>query len=446
LPQRLDHKVPGILKFSLERGAELELFGSLRSIFEHAERAEGHGVVQFSITEQALELSGRYPRLHGEANGKPYTLVDCFSVHREWGISSGRESEVIHVNRIMRGAIFDQDGVLEGSGISFAVTYLTNWILETGIKERHSWREDGQPLGEEDPRYTLEAFEKPDRSVTTIDGKTVSLKHRVGIEGNRISQRSITQGFHFHIDSAAHKVPIDSLLDWAGDLQDLVSICSLKTAGFEFVRLWHPDVQRHLPDGPAIPTPIDLFAQWNAKSDQPPAAIHKGDLLFTFEDFGGIQGIRRWMDVAERHRSSLGRVTATRYARSMFVSDRLLNCAAALEGLDRTITGYTNSTFKTRLGRCHSLAGEPFVTLVGDVALWAEAIRYERDDIAHHFGRRARSSNIDTLYLWQSLYFLYVFCLFRLCDTPGDAFNVMKQHPEYVRLSRQIRSLIQGGA
>ncbi len=126
----------------------------------------------------------------------------------------------------------------------------------------------------------------------------------------------------------------------------------------------------------------------------------------------------------------------------MFVPDRLLNCSAALEALDRTVTGNRNSTFKTRLDRCANLAGEPFSALVGDIAGWAEAVRQDRDDVAHHFGRRTRSSSIGTFYLWQSLYFLYTMCMFRLSNAPQKAFDQIKENQSYNLLAREIRSFI----
>ena len=261
------------------------------------------------------------------------------------------------------------------------------------------------------------------------------------MEGDRIDRRSLTQSFYWRVDSARGKVPIDDNLDWANDLQDLISICSHKAAGFEFVQLLHPDVYHQLPENRMVPAPIDMFTQWNVRSERPPPRLYGPDFLFTFEDFGGMEGIRRWMNVAEEHRTSFGRVAATRYARNMFVSDRLLNCTAALEGLDRTVTGHSNSKLKTRLTRCSSLAGQPFSGLVGDIASWMEAIRLDRDDVAHHFGRRTRSSSIQTFYLWESLYFLYILCILRLCDSPEDVFTHLQEHAAYRQLAERVQML-----
>jgi len=442
LPERADHKVPGILKFSADRGAELELLGSFRSLLELGERTEGDGVVNVEMTEDALQLSGRYPRLHGQAEGKPYTLDDCFATGSSWPVFGEGGSQVINVGRILRGAIFERDEALEAIAVSFAITYLNHWLSETGITEQWNFGKDGAPLGEGIPEFRLEAFAKPDRKVTTGDGRTVTLQHRVGMEGDRIDRRSLTQSFYWRVDSAGGKVPIDDALDWASDLQDLISICSHKAAGFEFVQFLHPDVYHQLPENRIIPVPIDMFAQWNVRSERPQPRLYGPDFLFTFEDFGGMEGIRRWMNVAEEHRTSLGRVAATRYARNMFVSDRLLNCTAALEGLDRTVTGHSNSKLKTRLTRCSSLAGQPFSELVGDIASWMEAVRLDRDDVAHHFGRRTRSSSIQTFYLWESLYFLYILCILRLCDSPEDVFTHVQEHAAYRQLAQRIRSVI----
>lgn len=442
MPGQSNDKVPGILKFSVDRGAELELLGSLRNIFERGKRIERDGVVQVEMTEDALQRSGRYPRLHGQAKGKLYTLDDCFATNWSWPIFGEGGSEIINVGRVLRGAIFEKGEALESTAISFTVTYLNHWLSETGIKEQWNFSTDGGPLDVDIPEFRLEGFAKPDRKVTTADGRTVTLQHSVGLEGDMIDRRSLTQSFCWRVDSAGGRVPIDDALDWASDLQDLISICSLKSAGFEFVQFWHPDLYHQLPENRTIPAAVDIFAKWNVRSERPAPRLNRPDFLFTFEDFGGMDGVRRWMEIAEEHRSSLGRVTATRYARNMFVSDRLLNCTAAVEGLDRTVTGHTQSRLRTRLTRCSSLAGQPFSDLVGDIPSWVEAIISDRDDVAHHFGRRTRSSSIETFYLWESLYFLYVLCILRLCNSPEDVFTHINEHGTYRLLAQRIRSVI----
>jgi hypothetical protein len=224
-------------------------------------------------------------------------------------------------------------------------------------------------------------------------------------------------------------------------MQDLVSIATHRTAAFEFVRFWHPDVFHGRPEGKRLPKGIDLFVEWNAQADKPVRRLYDHDLLFTFEHLGGIDGVGRWMGAADRHRGGLGRVAGSRYAKGMFVSDRLLNSAAAVEAFDRELTGTEQSKFKTRLQRCAALAGHPFSNLVGDVSRWAETMRLERDDIAHHFGRRMRSSGSETYYLWESMYWLFVLCILRDSAAPEEVFSHLQQHGQYQWLAPRIQAV-----
>jgi len=440
LPSRPDIKVPGILTFSPEDGAELSLLGSLRSIFEEGERSEKDGVVRVAMTQAALDRSGIYTRLHGLAGGTDYTLEDCFRIRSSHVLGASQGSEIIRVTRVLRGVLFEEDESLEATGISFGLTHLADWIGETGIDEMSNWREDGGPL-EGVPRFRIEAREKLDRHVVLASGSSLSLKHSVGISGDRMSERALTQAFHWRLDQQ-DKASMEDLLDVASDVQDLVSIATHKTAAFEFVCFWHPDVFREIPDGKRRPVPIDLFVAWNTQADKPTRRLHEHDLLFTFDHLGGIEGVRRWTDAAAQHRGGLGRVMGARYARGMFVSDRLLNCSAALEAFDRDSTGHKRSKFKTRLQRCSDIAGDPFTNLVGEVSRWAEAIRLERDEVAHHFGRRIRSTGSETYYLWLSLYWLFILCLLRNSDAPVEVFDHLQQHGQYQWLAPRIQATI----
>jgi hypothetical protein len=438
LPGRADRKVPGILSFSPKDGAELSLFGSLRSMFEEGERTEKEGTVRLSITQAALERSGSYPRLHGDGGGTAYTLQDCLRVRSSNTILPGQGSETIRVARILKGAFFEEEEALEATGISFGLTYLVDWIGETGISEE--WQEANGTL-EDVPRFRIEAREKPDRRVVLANGGTVYLKHSVGITGDGMSDRALTQGFHWRVDQPG-MVSMDDLVDLASDVQDLVSIATDKTAAFESVRFWHPEVYREMREGARMPQVIELFVVWNTQAERPVRRLHQHNLLFTFEHLGGIDGVRRWMDAAARHRSGLGRVMATRYAKEMFVSDRLLNCSAALEAFDRDSTKIKGSNLRTRLQRCAAFAGNPFTNLVGDVNRWAETVRLERNDVAHHFGRRMRTSGSETRYLWQSLYWLYVMCILRDSGAPEEVFNHLQRHGQYQWLIPRVQAVI----
>lgn len=438
LPGTADRKVPGILTFSPQGGAGLSLLGSLRSTLEEGEHRQKDGVVRVAMTQAALERSGSYPCLYGASGDTAYTLQDCLRVRSSNRVFRGQGSEAIRVTRVLRGAFLDEDEALKATGISFGLAHLVSWIGETGISEE--WRKDGGRR-EDVPRFRIEAREKPDRSAVLANGGSVHLKHSVGITGDGMSDRALTQAFHWRVDQP-RGVGMDDLLDLASDVQDLVSIATGRIAAFERVRFWHPEVLRETPDGKRMPEAVDVFVEWNARAEKSTRRLHEHDLLFTFEHLGGIDGVRRWMDAADRHRSGLGRVMGSRYAKGMFVSDRLLNCSAALEAFDRDSTGDKRIRFKTRMLRCAALAGDPFTNLVGDVSRWAQTIRLERDDLAHHFGRHMRSTGSETYYLWQSLYWLFVICILRDSGAPEKVFDHLQRHGRYQWLVPRIQAVV----
>jgi hypothetical protein len=445
LPSDPDRTVKGTLTFSLEDGARLSLIGLLRHPLSEGERTEGDGFVQIEMPARAIEQAGRYPRIHGQAGNIAYTLEDCFRTsYRVWG-SWEDGYEVLHVNRILRGAWFQQGEALEASGISIDIEHLSRWVLDTGIRESISWRDDGGLLEEAggQPRFELKAFDIPEKEAELKAGARVSLVHRLGIDGDRLDRRSLTQSFQWRIDLAeGQRQPMEDLLDLASDLQDLVSIAIARPARFRSVRFWHPDLDREGSDGQRYQEAVDFYARWNVRAPATGKPVERHQLLFTFDQFGGIEGIKRWMDTVAPHRSGLGRVAGTIYSDGTFVADRLLNCAAALEAFDRERTGHKNSKFKTRIDRCATLAGQPFEKLVGDVSEWLGVVRVERDDVAHHFGIRSRTSGTETYDLWRSLFYLYVLCLLREAAAPEGVFTQIQEHADYISLMDRLKDLI----
>lgn len=284
----------------------------------------------------------------------------------------------------------------------------------------------------------------PDDRTHDPDGGELLLRHSIGVRGNRVTERALTQQCYFRI-SCSEVRALDDLIDIASDLQDLVSIAINRTADIDALGFWHPSVYwQPTPEAKKSPKPVEYFVPWNARDTGPtPRGLQAHEMFFTYPDFGGIDGIGRWLRSAWRHRGGLGRVMASRYARQMLVSDRLLNRAAALEAFDREVTGFAGSKFKTRMKRCADLAGAPFAGLVGDIDAWAEVIRLDRDDIAHHFGRRMKHSSADQFFLAESLYWLFILCMLRDCQAPAKVYQRIADHQALDWLGHRVQSAVQ---
>ena len=144
---------------------------------------------------------------------------------------------------------------------------------------------------------------------------------------------------------------------------------------------------------------------------------------------------------------STGVPLVERWARAiagMFMSDRLLNYVAALEGLDRKKTGIVETRdLPARLRRCVELAGDPFKDLVGHVSHWAELVAWHRNDIAHNFGRQPRGSAAEQHYLAESAYWLSVYVMLRMADLPDAVFDRLSRHQEFAHLGGEVRAAVE---
>lgn len=438
LPERPKDTVSGTLRFSPEEGGGLELIGRLRDMWDEAERVTQNGASELRMTENSRRNAGNYPRIHGFAAGSEYTLEDCFRIK---GTSNlfGRGSEVVRINRVLRGYAFPADVRLEASAVTFSLNHLANWVSESGLSDDDS--NAPNESAQEHPVFRILAYRIPPRTVKLDNGRSVSLVHRLGRKGDALISRSLTQEFYFHIEESSGVVPMDRALDWASDLQDLVSIATGRPAAFTWLKFANPESYAESADGQRFAEPIHMFAQWKAKEDSKRRKINPYDLLFTFDDFGGIDGIGRWLRTTEAHRDDLGRVMATQYSAGMYASDRLLNCAAALEAFDRKQTETTSSMFKTRLKRCTELAGPSFVELVGDVDDWLEVVRNHRDEAAHHLGRVAELGSATT-YLARSLYYLYAICLLQKSEIPERALAKIAASADYQWLQPLVQAAL----
>lgn len=408
LPDHPEDRVPGVLRFDYKDAGTLSLHGRLTDPF-----ADGKGKPRLVS----------YPRLHGLAGNTRYTLDEGFV--SEFDFIENLETVV--VNRVLRGRWFPANERLAATTVSFGVTGLADWIRESGLDEDSNFEAaPGEPV------YRLSAHRKPDRTAVTEDGRTVRLWHDVQLDLKRWRSSMLRENFRWDVKAPrGATMPLDELLASASDLQDLVSVATGQTAVLEELRFAHPEWREQF-GAHEFNQPVELYAARLAEPTE--TSVHE---MFTFAQFGGIEGVARWLDAAARHRGPLGSVMETRYAPGKFPADRLLSCTAALEAFDRTENGNGNASLVTRLHRCANLAGAPFAALVGDIGVWAAAVRDERNDVAHHLGRPVLDSGARTGWLWQSLYHLFVLCMFRASAATAETFTAVQRSPEYEWLAER---------
>jgi hypothetical protein len=410
-----------------EGRATLTLIGAFRDLSTPAKESDRASV---------------YPRILGISGDKAYTLEDCFQIHyKSPFLVDGIDSERVLVNQVFRGVHFEPDEPLEFHRVNVAMDWLAYWVGRGGIEDvpRKS-----HLLGEWSPdALAATVLKRVDAQICRgVKGEAVKLSQSWGVDGDGIVERRITQDFYFTIEHEGLVSP-RALVERIGDLQDLVSIGTGRVAAFRSLNFQHPDVVWPPGGDRTYEVPVDFFAAWNVLNDEPTKFLHHFQMFFTFEEFGGMEGVERWLRAAHLHRSALGRVMHSRYAKATFASDRLLHRTAAIEAFDR-VSHSERSNFAGRVERCVGIAGEPFEVLVGDVESWVSTLRDARDDVAHHrAGISAGGSS--RLALADSAYWLFVLCMLRNAEAPPLVFQRIVEHEDFVFLRRRVSEALAPG-
>jgi hypothetical protein len=221
LPAAPERKLPGTLRFNPDDGATLSLWGAFRGFFEEdAASVDNDGVRTVELSAATIEESGIYPMVLGASDSHGYTLVDCFRTRLTNALFSGHGSETLHANQVLKDAHFDSDEPIDATGVSFGLRHLVYWVGASGLQELLTF-ERGEPPQGDVPRLTIQGFAVPDQQGQFGTDKKLLLTHRLGLKGDHIADRTITQNFALRIDTP-NRVPISDLIELASALQALV--------------------------------------------------------------------------------------------------------------------------------------------------------------------------------------------------------------------------------
>lgn len=432
LPDAPDRKVSGWLTFTVDDGAQLRLVGSFRDMQEEGVR---HGEDAVWMTEDSIERAGSYPRILGQIENKPFTLEGCHRSSLRRNLFGGPAVETIRVDQVYRGVWYDPDEEACGDGIAVRLAHLVYWLRPDALKEVSRWPlQDGRQLDE--PLIEVAAKDLPSIVIERPTG-TLKVVQHLGTKGDGIALQSITQDFVARFDTDSVR-PWRELIRPVVQFQDVVSLAMDRVACIEAVSLFHPDLVEGRPNGPAHRRTIDVFAQWSDRAAWvEPKDLVSSEVLFHYQVIGA-DGLGQLLDAAARYRDELRRVSATRGGRTMYNSDRLLNCCAALESFDRRRLGPGWRGFKERIGACISLAGEPFARLVDDTQGWLDVLKQRRDDVAHHLESLEEASGFTDLLLADSTYLLFALCFLREASMPSTVFELVEKNRRVDWLRRRL--------
>jgi len=234
LPETPDAKVSGVFRIDDKGKSQLTLIGELRNRLHDAERHDRpDGSVEFRFTESSLDRAGSYPRVLGRTGSNDYTLEGGLRTRHSANLLGGLPSEAIMFNQVFRGALFEHGEELAFDRVSVSMRWLTHWVAQTSLEETHEWVEGRQVS------FTLRGSGLASRRVRLGGGLTVYVHHSLGLEGNEVTHRGLTQQFVFETRSTS-LLPLENLMETPARLQALVSIGTGRTAGYDELVLNHP--------------------------------------------------------------------------------------------------------------------------------------------------------------------------------------------------------------
>ncbi|MFI9774623.1 hypothetical protein ACIHCV_07920 [Streptomyces sp. NPDC051956] len=215
LPSNKESKVPGTLKNSGTSGAELHLIGSLDS---------------------PIGLDGIYSRIHGIADGKLFTLEDCFRSFLRNGTA-----EKVRVQQIYRGSWYADDEEPDCDQVTTRPRYLTQWIGNRGVRSDYIPPNDRGDGKNGKPFAILRATIQPEISTTLTSGISVNIRHGMTEKTHTGTEQTIMEWRAINLTFPG-KVSNSDALAHMSDAQDLVTIATGRTAEYDSVYFFHPDV------------------------------------------------------------------------------------------------------------------------------------------------------------------------------------------------------------
>jgi hypothetical protein len=443
-------RVAGRLRFDVAAGAELALIGSFGNVTTMMDDHEPR-------------------RILGIAGKRLLTLEECRQSGSTFDMP-GIYRERYEPSLVLSGAHFEADETLEFSAVTVRIRHLDHWVGKSGLELKLTETEGAGEVTQYQLAYTPLSKER-------VPGKRgeLELSFTWGLRGDHLVESILEQQCHLRLQPSVSK-PVDELVKASMDLQHLVTLGVDASAPVTRITFWHPAVTHTGPNGLMVHDGIELYARLQG-GDAAPLTRRRlsHDMLFTFDDLGGLAGVSRWLGVTETFEAVIGALLSHWYMPRMYSDNRLHNAVFAAETFHRLkfpnrllpkaefqaivaelVTAVPNEhqvwlrdqlqysnepRLKQRLLELARYAGSSFSVLVGDVDDWSSAVRNARNSTVHQGPGKKKKSDGTSLYLLsESVYFLVALCLLREAGAPDAAITKAETHERYMWLSRQLKA------
>ena len=418
-PEEPDRQLAGRLRFDPKDGAVLSFIEPLRlSRTDNATRP---------LTDL---LGGRSEdtdgiRFLGVAGSHVLTLDQCLlsgSSLRSPGITQHR----YQVATVLTGAHLGTEDLISFTSVSVQLSDLASWVGRSGLSVDSLPARAGEPTG---IRLTYESV--PSIETETEDGSIiVAFPWRCQL--NRLEKSMVEHKCALEYRFLAPQ-PLSKIMRLCSSLRNLLTICAQAPSDILDTKLTHANLDR----------PIGLYVKWIGggaeKEQREDALIRRSRMTFTFDDVGGLDGIRSWLKLANRY-SVVALLVSHWYVPPLYQEQRYFNAIVAAETLIRIRKEEQHVNLKQGL---QELAGEVdaiFPPLIGDLTAWPGEVVRTRDNFVVHPGLRGNSDGYRLYLLSESIYLLVVLTLLRECGVSLDSLKNIRNHEHFSWLADQLAS------
>ena len=362
---------------------------------------------------------GSVNRIHGESISSELVLVNC----RLIGASLGWHTtdQIFSIETVVSGASFSANEPLEFESTWFRLQHLEKWLGVTGIR----WDIPRVPDPE---RYSL-ALEPTEITPVVSNGRRIDLNHNFTLEDGSI--KGFKEHWEFQFTYSKLK-PLDEIEEEIVAIRNLITIGAGAPSAI-FKLECAPDrqkrIRKHKSGVTTEDLPASLFAERFSGGDAKQSI--RSVALFGFNDIGGLETVRQWIDNLNAYELVINWLVNHWYVPNISPTHRFLNAYTAAESFVRIELGEQNlSSFKKHLVNRANHCCQWFAPLIRNLDGWASKAVQVRTNQVVHAGLMGSSDKATLNDLADSIYLLVVILLLRKSGCNQKALESLRDSPQ----------------
>lgn len=307
LPGKKNDMVVGTLSIEDSNELRLDLVGCLNGVWEWQELK-------------------KYPIILGIADGKLFTLVDCYQTGSSISMP-GFSSQCFRPTLAYAGAHFDRIDDMLFNELTVEYSHLTTWTGISGITPEYLVRDGTME------QYRV-IYRPPETLQVALPDGDLILTHTFQVDGDGRRQITLGQTNILEYQTPSPKMFDDLYRGFIYPMQNLLSLATM-TANYPVsVQVHTPQKTIQSNDGVSYPMPIKILFGFGKEG--PPTSrqeLISSDMLFCLQDIRNCfdRIMTRWFTIATELDSALEVFFAIQYNPRMYLEHRFLNSIQAIE-------------------------------------------------------------------------------------------------------------------